>query len=368
MLERFISLFPRPRRAKWVRQLAHFRTVRAEVLEARRLLAIVDWTGAGDGSSWSDAHNWSSYPNLPSPTADVVINAPANVTITHASGADSIHSLLSSNAFTLSGGTLTVSGTVEVDNAFSVSGGRLANATVEPGSRGQGITFTSSAGTLDGVTVDSNLDLAMNNSASVSVVNGLTLNNATIYVGNAAGSTYGYLDFGNTETLGGTGSVVFGKSGSNALDETATASTLTIGPNITIRGSGGTIGASYNNDSIINQGTISADDSGGGSWSYDQGYNNPYYYTANTISPIDTSGVTNPAPQEVYQTARYSYTDFGYALSGLTASTGYTLRLHFADFQATAAGQRVFNVTVNGTQVLKSFDIFAAAGGENKAV
>lgn len=28
-------------------------------LGARRLLAIVDWTGGGNGTSWSDATNWS---------------------------------------------------------------------------------------------------------------------------------------------------------------------------------------------------------------------------------------------------------------------------------------------------------------------
>jgi hypothetical protein len=45
----------------------------------------------------------------------------------------------------------------------------------------------------------------------------------------------------------------------------------------------------------------------------------------------------------------------------------HTVRLHFAETFFTAANKRVFNVSINGTQVLTNFDIFAAAGGENIA-
>ncbi|HVX11301.1 MAG TPA: MBG domain-containing protein [Pirellulales bacterium] len=140
-----------------------------EILEARRLLAIVDWTGGGDGTSWSDPANWSSHA-LPGPTDDVVINAPAGVTVAHASGADSIHSLVSSSPLDLSGGTLTVSGTVEVDNTFTLdAGATLAGATVKPGSGGQGITAT--GGKLDGVTLDANLSVAKPNPTTIDFEN-----------------------------------------------------------------------------------------------------------------------------------------------------------------------------------------------------
>ena len=83
-------------------------------------------------------------------------------------------------------------------------------------------------------------------------------------LGNAAGSTYGQLFFNGTQTLGGTGTVLFGKNGSNSVYETAyRSSTLTIGSGITIRGSSGTIGSYYSSDTVVNQGTIAADDSGG---------------------------------------------------------------------------------------------------------
>ena len=88
---------------------------------------------------------------------------------------------------------------------------------------------------------------------------------------------------------------------------------------------------------------------------------------------INTSGVTNPAPQAVYQSERYG--NFTYTLPGLTPGGSYTVRLHFAEVYygpgmpgGGGAGTRQFNVAVNGTQVLTNFDIFAAAGGANTAI
>ncbi len=95
--------------------------------------------------------------------------------------------------------------------------------------------------------------------------------------------------------------------------------------------------------------------------------------TINHANTIDLSGVTNPAPTAVYQTARVAATigagtTFSYTIPGFTAGSSHTVRLHFAETFWTAAGQRVFNVSINGTQVLTNFDVFAAAGAMNKAV
>jgi hypothetical protein len=88
--------------------------------------------------------------------------------------------------------------------------------------------------------------------------------------------------------------------------------------------------------------------------------------TINHANTIDLSGVSNPAPMAVYQTARIG--NFTYTLPGFAAGSSHMLRLHFAETFWTAAGKRVFNVTINGTQVLTNFDVFAAAGAKNKAV
>ena len=81
---------------------------------------------------------------------------------------------------------------------------------------------------------------------------------------------------------------------------------------------------------------------------------------------IDTSHVTNPAPQQVYESERYGI--FTYTIPQLQAGKNYTVRLHFAEIYFSSSGQRVFNVSMNNTLVLDNFDIVAAAGGPNIAV
>jgi len=88
--------------------------------------------------------------------------------------------------------------------------------------------------------------------------------------------------------------------------------------------------------------------------------------TINHANTIDLTGATNPAPAQVYQTARIG--NFSYTIAGFTAGSSHTVRLHFAETFWTAAGKRRFNVSINGAQVLTNFDIFAAAGAMNKAV
>jgi hypothetical protein len=88
--------------------------------------------------------------------------------------------------------------------------------------------------------------------------------------------------------------------------------------------------------------------------------------TINHANTIDLSGVTNPAPMAVYQTARTG--NFTYTIPGFNPSSSQTVRLHFAETFFSSAGSRTFNVSINGTQVLANFDIFAAAGAQNKAV
>jgi hypothetical protein len=96
--------------------------------------------------------------------------------------------------------------------------------------------------------------------------------------------------------------------------------------------------------------------------------------TIDHANTINISKVTNPAPAAVYQSARIAATTasgvgatFSYTIPGLTAGSSHTVRLHFAETFFTTKGSRVFNVSINGTQVLTNFDIVAASGGENVA-
>jgi hypothetical protein len=87
--------------------------------------------------------------------------------------------------------------------------------------------------------------------------------------------------------------------------------------------------------------------------------------TSSTTATIDLSAVANPAPIAVYQSERWGA--FTYAIPGLTAGASYTVRLHFAEIYWTKAGQRLFNVAINGTKVLSNFDIVATTGASEKA-
>jgi beta-glucanase (GH16 family) len=85
-----------------------------------------------------------------------------------------------------------------------------------------------------------------------------------------------------------------------------------------------------------------------------------------TASAIMTADVTNPAPQAVYQSERWGAST--YTIGGLTTGTSYNVRLHFAEIHFSSANSRKFNVTINSTQVLTNFDVYAASGGQNRAI
>jgi hypothetical protein len=116
---------------------------------------------------------------------------------------------------------------------------------------------------------------------------------------------------------------------------------------------------------------IDSGGSGAGLFVGDEDFSNitpgrPSSASNDALSVIDTSSVSNPAPQSVYQSARVG--DCLYAIPHLTPYASYTVRLHFAETYWTQPGKRTFNVTLNGQVVLSNFDIFATAGAANKAV
>jgi len=110
---------------------------------------------------------------------------------------------------------------------------------------------------------------------------------------------------------------------------------------------------------------INAGGTGIGGYSADTDYTSGSVWS--TSNTVNTSGVSDPAPEGVYQTSRYGY-DFTYLIPRLIPGRAYMVRLHFAAMSWTQKGQNVFFVTINGNAVLRYFDINAAAGGTNIAV
>jgi hypothetical protein len=252
-------------RKKARRTKCWWRRLWLEILEDRILPSQVTWTNP-NGGDWDNASNWSSG-SIPGAGDNVTISGllPGSVVAHSQSNIDQVLSISSSAPLTLSAGTLNVGGSFQLSSGASLTfqGGTLQNATILAGTQ---VMFTDQGGRLDGVTAASNLDLATNSGAYAFVADGLTLDNATVYLGNGPGSTFGYLYFTATETLGvvpgSTGNVVFGKNASNSLT-VGYQDTLTIGSGITIQGSDGSLEGGDSLSSIVNEGTIQADDSGG---------------------------------------------------------------------------------------------------------
>ncbi len=220
-----------------------------------------NWTNT-NGGDWSNPANWDRG-QVPGPFDNAVINVAGDVVITHSQGTDTIANLTSNDPIQLTGGVLNVTGTVQVNNTFTLAGGTLRGATVLPGNGGQGITLSNAGGTLNAITTSANIDGTQAAGSTVTIVNGLTLSNASILLGNNdfGSLTNASLVFASSpgqvgsQTLGGTGAVVFGASTLNTINGNQG---LRIGADITILGSSGTLAGT-----IVNYGTINANVVGG---------------------------------------------------------------------------------------------------------
>jgi len=125
------------------------------------------------------------------------------------------------------------------------------------------------------------------------------------------------------------------------------------------------VSAAFTGSVVTGNVSINAGGAAAGSFVADTGFSGGTTYT--NSNTIDLSQITSSAPPAaVFQSERYG--SFTYTITGLAAGSAQTVTLYFAETYWTAAGQRSFNVAINGTSALSAFDIFAAAGGQNKAI
>lgn len=105
--------------------------------------------------------------------------------------------------------------------------------------------------------------------------------------------------------------------------------------------------------------TASYTDTFGDVWSSDSGF-----FTGGSLrtSSYDVLGTSDDT---LYRTDRYGG---NFSLAKAVTSGRYLVKLLFADPTSTAAGQRKFNVTAEGSTVLSNFDIYSAAGAAKKKV
>ena len=212
------------------------------------------------GGFWDVASNWDTGV-VPGKFDDVLVDNAGVATITYRSGTTEIRSLSSNNPLVITGGTLTVAQTVQVNNTFTLAGGTLRDATIIVGTGGQNLTIADNSNNrLDGVTIAGDLLLDQTNSV-VRIRNGLNVSGAVRVSGDGAS-----LAFEGTQTWS-TGNVVFeGTTGGRRFIEAVNGSTtLTLGAGVTIHGGYGDIGGSRffgNGFTLINNGALTADVSG----------------------------------------------------------------------------------------------------------
>jgi RHS repeat-associated protein len=100
-------------------------------------------------------------------------------------------------------------------------------------------------------------------------------------------------------------------------------------------------------------------DASGRRWDADAGF-------GGGATDATTAAIANTVDDALYQNYRYSTGTIGYA-HGVPNGT-YSVTLKFSEPTVTAAGQRLFDVGIEGALVLDDFDVFAAAGARNTAV
>ena len=109
-------------------------------------------------------------------------------------------------------------------------------------------------------------------------------------------------------------------------------------------------------------GASAESNSGGGDYSFvaDEDFTGGGDNSAVTATINLTQPGANAAPMAVYQHGRAGIST--YTIPGLTAGSTYTVLLHFAETYFTAAGDREFNVAINGTTVLTNLDVYGTVG------
>jgi endoglucanase len=319
---------------------------------------------------------------------------PGSQQVTAGSNASYTATVSAQNGF---GGAVTFSvsgvptGATASFNPTSVTGSGSSTLTVATGTAALGSYTLTITGTSGSLTHTASVTLTIAQQPTPDFTVSTTQSSQTVTVG---GSTTYTVNIGALNSFNGSVALTLGglpanatgvfnptsvsTSGSSTLTVSTTSSTPTGSSTLTITGTSGSQTHSATVTLIVNAvstAPVYQINSGGPAvspFAADAFFSGGQ--TDTVTATINTSGVTNPAPMAVYQSERWggdaasNPAPFSYTFTNLTAGASYTVRLHFAETFWTAAGQRKFNVAINGTQVLSNFDIIATAGAANKAM
>ena len=236
------------------------------------------WT-TGTSGFFNVAGNWSTcngtIPNNGGSTFDATIAAAGTYTVT-------LNTAISLNNLTLNAagatvdhtsGVLTMApgGVINIQaGAYRLSGGTISGGTIQQ-TGSNGLQFTSSSGTLDGVTVRGTLDLS-GTSNRVRVINGLTLltqagaaPGAVNLTGNSSILTFDGAAASWTQTFDNATLTMGTAAGNQGNVTVERGGNLTLGAGAVVQGTGEfgtTVFLAGGANALINQGTMSANFSG----------------------------------------------------------------------------------------------------------
>ncbi len=226
-----------------------------EQLEERTLLATITWINPTDGQ-WDIAENWD-LARVPEVGDDVVIpDLASEVVVQFTSEEATVSSLVLHESLQLASGMLSVNGEIDGSGTLRVAGGTLSRSVVD-----STITMIALSGMLDGVTLNGDMEVL----GTVTITNGLQVAGTVRLGSEVSPYTGGHLTFSGTQTWSGPGEIVSLLSNGNAIYPAESEITLTLAPDLTIRGGTGQIGTSpfpghqLSGVVIVNQGTIRAD-------------------------------------------------------------------------------------------------------------
>ena len=216
----------------------------------------VQWVNP-NGGFWDDSTNWSGG-LVPGADDVVVIDLPGSFNIIHQSGNTVVTSLRSTQDIVLQGGSLEVSGVVDMTTAsFVMAGGTLQN-TASGNNQFSVRVLAGGSGTLDNVGLNGLVHVA--EGGELTVVNGLRLDQGgellvagTVLVEGAGAIT------GPTFDLGGAAGPVLIVDQTGLIRSAVSGETLTLGPNLRIDGTG-TIGSQ--DTFVVNQGIMTSGSDG----------------------------------------------------------------------------------------------------------
>lgn len=203
--------------------------------------AFLNSFSGGVSAAWEDPANWSRG-TVPTSGDDVVV--PGATTVTVSSGAQTAHSIVVNDGLILSGGSLNLAAPSTVGGTFTLSGGTLtgtgtlavnqlvwtagtigSGGALTVGSGGATLT-NSSAVILDGRSMTVNGPFLMAGTNWLDMYNGavLTVNGlATLNTSNLSSSFFGINTFGAPATVNYAGGIT--KTGALPFDQVATANT-----------------------------------------------------------------------------------------------------------------------------------------------